>query len=383
MKKLLTISLLALLAACGGKESDSTEQKNILENLTYTVDTVVVDAGEDFINLGFGLGSFDLTSDKSQLLFFQSKPLMLVTADLDELKILSKAEFETEGPNSVGAYTRGLKVGPSGEIFIKGYNGQGIFTPDGAMTENLRFFPEGLDPDYANDFIKVYGGGIYDFGSNKFYTQPYGEIEKLNELWVIDPVSKSFKSYPIPKMKSVRDSEITLTQKSDQGTTMNYFGPSAYMDMENGQLLISAGTMSGVYTLDLEADSVKFIDITHQTVPNEWNITVMNESSNEAGFMEDRRKIAEQLNFMDFKWDETRQMYLRFGKKTFFGENRADPPTYELYLFAYDKDFNVLGETKLESIKTIPISYFFKDGKLYSYVNVDDELGFVVFTFDF
>ena len=39
--------------------------------------------------------------------------------------------------------------------------------------------------------------------------------------------------------------------------------------------------------------------------------------------------------------------------------------------------------TKIENLKAEPRSYFWKDGKLYSYVNVEDELGFAVFTFNF
>ena len=109
----------------------------------------------------------------------------------------------------------------------------------------------------------------------------------------------------------------------------------------------------------------------------------MKESSDESKFEEDERKVNEALNYLDIKWDETREMYLRFGKKTFLGKTRADPRKYELYLFAYDKDFNVLGETKIEGLEKVPSSYFWKDGKLYSYVNVEDELGFAVFTFDF
>ncbi|MDG1277915.1 MAG: DUF4221 family protein [Algoriphagus sp.] len=86
---------------------------------------------------------------------------------------------------------------------------------------------------------------------------------------------------------------------------------------------------------------------------------------------------------MAIKWDDTRKLYLRLGKKTFLAENRADPSTYEVYLFAYDTDFNVVGETKVEGLKEPPTTYFWKDGKLWSYVNVEDELGFAVFTFDF
>lgn len=383
MKKLLTISFLALLVACGGKKSETAESGNILENLTYTVDTVVVDAGEDFLNLGFGLGTFDLTADQSQLLFFENKPLNLVKVDLDQLKVLSKAEFESEGPNSVGQYLRDLKVGPSQEIFIKGFNAQGIFTNQGKLTEELRVFPEGIDPEYANDFMKLYGRAIYDFEMNRLFAQPSTEITKRDELLVIDPAANSFMAHPIPKMKSVGDLSILFTQKSDQGTSVSYFGPSAYMEVENGQLLISGGTMSGLYRLKGKNDSIEFIDIHHSIAPDEWNISVTNESTDEGTFMEDRRKIAEQLNYMDFRWDDKRELFLRLGKRTFLGENRGDPSTYELYLFAYDKDFNVLGETKIEGLERIPSSYFWKDGKLWSYANVEDELGFAVFTFDF
>lgn len=383
MKKLIAISFLALLSACGAKESETTESENILENLTYSVDTVVVDAGGDFLNLGYGLGSFALSPDQSQLLFFENKPLNLVTVDLNELKIVSKASFESEGPNSVGSYIGDLEAGPSQQVFLRGFNNQGIFSPDGEMSENLKIFPEGLDPEFNNDFMKIYGNSTYDFQSNTFYAQPYGEAIKENELWIIDPTSKSFKTYPIPKMKSVGDMAITFTQKSSEGTMSFYYGPSAYMDMENGQLLISGGTMSGIYRLNSAADSIEFIDIRHRTVPNEWNITVQKESSDETAFKEDRRKISEELNYMDLRWDETRQLFIRFGKRSYLGENRGDSSTFEMYLFAYDKDFNVKGETKIEGLETIPTSFFFKDGKLYSYVNVEDELGFAVFTFDF
>jgi hypothetical protein len=41
----------------------------------------------------------------------------------------------------------------------------------------------------------------------------------------------------------------------------------------------------------------------------------------------------------------------------------------------------LVGETLVNDLKSIPESAFFKDGKLWSYVNVDDELGFEVFTF--
>jgi hypothetical protein len=55
----------------------------------------------------------------------------------------------------------------------------------------------------------------------------------------------------------------------------------------------------------------------------------------------------------------------------------------EVYLSAFDPELNLLGEIQLEDLKQVPEKPFFKDGKLWSYVNVADELGFAVFTFNF
>jgi hypothetical protein len=371
MRKQLYFLSLIILASCGGKgNSEKSESGNILENLTYSVDTVVVDAGDDFLNVGYGLGSFDLTPDQDQLLFFEREPLRLVTIDLNELKVLGKVNFEKEGPNSVGSFISELAVGSLQEIFIQGFNSQGKFNTQGTLTEDLKIFPEGIAAELANDFPKLYSREVFDFETNKIYTQPFIENSKNHKVLIIDPTTVSFKEIPIPKMKIIRDFSGTYVTKAGGGVSTYYFGPMNYMEIENGQLLISGAPMSGFYRMDTKTENLEFIDIQHKTVPNEWKITVVNEPADEAVYQEDRRKVNEQLNFMDIKWDNARKMYLRFGQKTFLGEERGDPATYELYLFAYDKDFNVLGETKIDGLESTPSSYFCKDGKLYSYVNV-------------
>jgi hypothetical protein len=383
MKKLLTIPLLALLAACGGKESESTEHKNILENLTYSVDTVVVNAGDDFLVIPYGPGFMGFTQNKERLWFFENDPLKLVQVDLNELKLISKTEFEKEGPNGIGPYISDFQIGPNGELAIQSYVSYAKFNTAGEITENLKVVPEGIDSELANDYQKLYQRAFYDFEQNQVYTQPYREGTADKQLFIIDPQSKKVTAVPIPEMKSVSDFSRTHVEESDGNGMIYFFAAFDYIEKENGQLLISAGPMSGFYRMDPKTDSVEFVDISHLTVPNKWNITLMEAYNDASAFEEDQRKVYEQLNYMAIKWDETREMYLRFGVKTYLAENRADPSTYEIYLFAYDKDFNVLGETKVEGLDVVPSNYFWKDGKLYSYVNIEDELGFAVFTFDF
>jgi hypothetical protein len=198
-------------------------------------------------------------------------------------------------------------------------------------------------------------------------------------LFIIDPVSKQFRIEPIPEMQAVKEFVGTMVVDG----MIDFFWVDSHMYIENGQLLLTAGSMSTIYRLDLAMDSLAFVDIQHKDFPNRMTFSVNNSPVEESEFKEDRKKVFEHLNYMEPRWDETRGMYLRLGRKTFLGEKRGDPITFEVFLFAYDRDFHVLGETKIEGLNQVPVSYFWKDGKLWSYVNIEDELGFAVIDFTF
>jgi hypothetical protein len=377
MKNLIRLLAITLLFSCAEKveETDS----NILENLTYSMDTVIVDSGEDMFVLSHGLGENALNEDKSKLLFFENEPLNLVEVDLTNLKLVGKEPFQREGPDGVGPYWVRFQLRADGALFVRGYNTQGIFNRSGKLIETLKVVPEGIDAELASNFPELYANTVFDFEKNRIYTQPSAQYLKKNELFIIDPLTKGVRIEPIPEMKVVEDFSRTLMT----GSMINFFAVGSHMSIQNRQLLLSAEPMSGIYHLDLNTDSLEFIAIQHRGFPNRMEFALNIASDDEAVFNEDARKVAAHLNYMEPRWDETREMYLRLGRKTFLGEKPDDPSSFEVFLFAYDADFNVLGETKIEGLDQVPGSYFWKDGKLWNYVNVDDELGFAVFTFDF
>ena len=383
MRKQLLFFLAPLIFSCGGTSSEKAESVNILENLTFTVDTVLVDPGEDMFIINNSLGVKDLNSEKSILAFFEREPLSLVQVDLDSLKLISKTPFQKEGPDGVGPYLVGFQLGPTGELFIQGFSTQAIFSKEGKITESLNVIPNGIDPDLANDFGSLYQRVLFDFSKNRVFAQPSFDLLEKHELYIIDPKTKEAVIKPIPEMKSVREFSGTLITTSGESKMFRYYGPGSFMTIENGQLLISSAAMSAIYWLDSETDSLNLIPIQHRNFPNRMDITVANLPTDENQFFEDRKKVYAQLNYLEPRWDDTRKMYLRLGKRTFLSENKGDPPTFEVFLFAYDQEFNVLGETKIEGLKHVPENYFWKDGKLWSYVNVEDELGFAVIDFNF
>lgn len=377
------IALLSIIALFSCSEKAEKTSSNILENLSFSVDTVVVDSGEDMFILSHGLGGKVLNNDKSKLLFFENEPFNLVEVDLNNLKLVGKTPFQREGPNGVGPNWLRFQLGPPGALFVQGYRMQGIFNGAGELIESLNVVPEGIDPELANNFQQLYASAVFDFEKNLIYSQPASETSQKNELYIIDQQTKNVRIEPIPEMEAVKEFAGTLITESGESTMINFFGVGTYMYLENDQLLIAAGAMSGIYRLDFNTDSLEFVDIQHQAFPKRMTFTVNNSPTDQANFEEDRRKVFEHLNYMEPRWDDTREMYLRLGRKTFLGEKREDPPRYEVFLFAYDADFNVLGETKIDCLDEVPGSYFWKDGKLWNYLNVNDELGFAVIDFKF
>ncbi|WP_439482271.1 DUF4221 family protein [Cyclobacterium plantarum] len=379
MKKLIYFLLIPLFFSCANGSSEEAESENILESLTFTVDTVLVDSGDDIFILSSGLGFKALNQDKSKLLFFENEPLNLVEVDLNKLKLVRKIPFQKEGPNGLGSNWVKFQLGPNGNLFIKSYRTQGIFDTKGEMVESLQMVPEGIDPELANNPHLLYDNPVFDFENHRIYSQPSSEETGKHQLFIIDARTKKLRMEPIPEMKAVREFGGTLVVDG----MIDYFFVDNYMYIENRHLFLTAGSMSAIYRLDLLTESLEFIDIQHKDFPNRMEFSVNNSPEDKAAFNEDKKKVFGHLNYMEPHWDETRKMYLRLGRKTFLSENRQDPPTFEVFLFAYDKDFNILGETKIEGLNQVPENYFWKDGKLWSYVNIEDELGFAVIDFRF
>ena len=57
--------------------------------------------------------------------------------------------------------------------------------------------------------------------------------------------------------------------------------------------------------------------------------------------------------------------------------------TANIYLFSYDKEFNLTGETEIEDLDFMPTNGFARDNKLYMQWVVEENPAFIVYTFNF
>lgn len=97
---------------------------------------------------------------------------------------------------------------------------------------------------------------------------------------------------------------------------------------------------------------------------------------------DEMRKVEEDFTFMSFLWDAQHERYYRFAYKKTFGEEKEEWGFYKatgmkLYLSVFDKDLQLLVESLVPVSLASLSKAFVKDGKIWIYQNMEDELGFV------
>jgi hypothetical protein len=381
MKKLLTLSILSLLAACGSKESESIEPKNILENLSYSVDTVVVDPGEEIINLGHGARFSTVSLDAQKYYYYDYNKTSINEIDLETLELTDIHQFSKEGPNSIG-FNPPIIQPLSNEryLFVSSSINVGTYFKTGEKEKSLKFnFKEieGLDIDEGGlitNQAKLSHDGKLMFALTSSYHTPTDV-----RLIIVEPEFKKGKTISLPNFIPTLKFKVHLQEEKRvmgvrEGVKLNTL---------NNLIFITSSSTSDTYIYDYQTDSLRLIEFPHQLVSPKKSGEIKNEVGDENEFYAEWAKFKYQLSFDEFLWDEQRQQYFRFGYQLIPKEDPKLEKKSEVFLFAYDENLNLIGETQLDNVEYRFESPFFKDGKLWSYVNIEDELGFAIFTFDF
>ena len=381
MKKLsLPILSLILLASCGEKSSsEKIESDNILEDLTYSVDTVVVDPGDELINLSMGLYFFDVSKDSKRLYQLTPNDQSVAVVDLDRLELIKKIKFEKEGPNGIGSFPADVKVLPDEKFMFSTFQSAGIFDSQTTKIDDITLkadqFPElGVEESQDMNFqINVSQNGDY------LYSLPGGIMESNRDLVVIDRSNKTGKKFDIPALDNTGKFSILFFQDGMGEVTMEDY----FMDEYQDNLYLSSSVTSDLYRYDFEGDSLELFSFPISVSPKEKTEFPKTEVSSKEKARVEREKVNSQISFKHLMWDESRKLFFRIGSITIPSDTPGSPAKISVFLYAFDSEMKLVGETLIDDLKSIPESAFFKDGKLYSYVNVEDELGFAVFTFDF
>jgi hypothetical protein len=378
MKKLTPFLSLILLASCGEKgNSEKTESGNILENLTYSVDTVMVDPGEELLVLNSDyIGYWSLSSDLSKMYIFSEKNNSIQEIDLDKLTVTNRYSFEKEGPDGTGNRVMGIQELDDHQFVFSTYNATYLFDKSGKKTKDYRLKSkeiEGIDLD--DDFTLNHQAKIYADGS-KLYVIRGTPLE--SQLLLVDLKKMKADTLSIPKLTKTRDFSTMLLIPGN----MRFYSQQIRIQYLRDMVLTYSPVTNVIYLIDPKTSLIEEKSFAHKLIPLEkkWE-NYPDEANSLVEFNAVMAAVNSQIEFGKFYWDDTRRLYFRLSQKAKETASPDQKTKYETFVHAYNENWQLVGETNFKPVDSKLYDYFFKDGKLWSYVNVDDELGFEVFTF--
>ncbi|MEB2776592.1 DUF4221 family protein [Algoriphagus sp. D3-2-R+10] len=378
MKKLLTISILALLSACGSKESETTQAGNILENLTYSVDTVLIDPGDDIINLNSGLYNSTLSQDHQKLYKFDETTLQLQEIDLNKLVLAASYPFENEGPNGLTPYKGNMTLASDGYFIFNSYSKIGMFSNTGELMPNFDYTIDKLISGERPERSMLSQFAYMDENQRGFFLETAFNAPVFN-LISIDFEAENSKVIDLPNVDRTHDYSVV---SNEYGYPMSSIQLVTVQTI-NSKVYITTPVTSGVYRYDPELDSLEYVTFPLTLTQTEKTKKIKNEVSSADERKEQNALIHSEVGFKQLLWDDQSNRFYRFSSIGIPNTDTEATPKNKVYLSAFDPQLDLIGEKFLEDLTAIPPNAFFKDGKLWSYVNIEDELGFAVFTFDF
>ena len=375
MKKSFIIVLCGLLVYCGEKNEGKV---NVPLEIHFTLDTLLIDPVDEFLYLNAGLQVAALDEKKQYLYNFNPNDYTLEKIDLNKGILADKLPFEKEGPNGVGGMVFGLNLISSNSIAFMGYMNVGLFDLEGSKRSEFTF----NDRAFAGD--KMAESESFQFLSNQMVDlhTMIGLIrdnsEKTYALGILNTETQSLTKVPLP-FEALENFRFRLSSPS----RIQMSSPTVTISKHQKSYIISNEISNSILLYD--NDSLLQIDYQSKLTADKKTGKYNQDFENEDAFKQTSLDMRREINFMAPLWDEEKQLFYRFSHKIIkIGkdvENYQDTES-AVYLTVFDPAFNVVAASLVEALNTPPGYHFVKDGKIWMYINTQDEMGFVRLTVD-
>lgn len=380
MKELIfSVALIVSFSSCETKNnSESSSTPNLLENFSFSVDTVMVDVGEEIFMPG-AYYKFELSQSGDHVFTYFEPEFEVHEIDLNTLKLLKRHKFEKDGPNMIPMYLNYMQNLNESELFFANSYQAGVFKKTGEKVKSIPLKPEDYE-GFDAGFSYTLGNSVQISPDQKtVLTLPNEGLGTSEGLAILNLEDMSGKFLKLPALEMTKNFRVIY--KQGNGATSS--GESQRLNLIKGQFIIDSGATSDIYIYNQAKDSLRLVTFPHMLVPKAKTGEFPSEVDSHERRREVTNEMAKQISFSQFFWDEGHQIYFRMGQMNRELNEEAKKYTADIYLFTYDKDFNLTGEAIVDDLDFMPTNGFARDDKLYMQWVVGENPAFIVYIFNF
>jgi hypothetical protein len=371
---LLSIFALAVV----GCSSNNSEQKNTRsKEISYELDTVMVDAGDEFIHVQWQMMSSDLSKDETNLFNFKtgSENPGLEIIDLEKLKLDQVIPMSLDGPNGIRhPYISDVYLLSDGSYYFSNSYDIFHFDQNGNKLSTLTFsnhefigdkLPDGTRIDLNQTLSEDEKSIITFYSDEKLENAPLG-------FTVFDLENESFYYKPLDILKELEKYRINLYFN---GYPSGAMFSSFHLLAKNDSLIFSNGGVNQLYFYDLETDSLSFKSYNSQYTSYEITKSFPGRVESEEEYRALIKDSEKEVRYGPLYFDRKNEVYWRFTSE--FDRMKGDTTIFDIVLTAFNPQFEQIGEVLLQDDFVLPYKVFMKDGLIWTFLNMDDEVAFV------
>jgi hypothetical protein len=361
---------LLIAVACSGKTTeDAADQLRFRINLS---DTLFVDPGDEILYLQDGLVGYQLADNDRYLYNFDRRENAVEIINLDQLKLERKIRFEKEGPDGTGGYVQSMYYAGGGNFVMAENHQLGIFDINATKLATHKIQEQTFRGDtlLENESLEI--SGILDEHSTNFitfYSEGFGRPLGIAKLRLED---YNLTKIPVSALADLENFRVELSDAQ----SMSVVHPSTYKTYVSEKLLLSSNAVNEVFLYNPKDEDLQHFTFNSRLTPNAQKRNIKNKVNSSEEFHEVLAEKGKDVSFLHFTYDKVHARYYRLSQ-IYIGEG-PEGNRYKSILTVFDQDFNQLFETDDLPIDKVYRRYFAKDGKLYLYENIMDEMAFIV-----
>ncbi|TXE14795.1 DUF4221 family protein [Algoriphagus aquimarinus] len=373
MTKYVYLLLAIAFISCSSEKKSEAENNDDFK-FSYAVDTVMVDAGEHFFFLNEDLELADVSPDRKLLYNLNPKTFLLEIVDLDNLKLEKTVQLEKEGPDGIGLpYYGKIQVLENGNICLFGQFKIHIVTEQGKLVKTIELDQIKIKNNDQKEEEKIgWNSVLSDDGKllastlvNFDYKTP------AKGIVVIELETDSIKYIPMNLFQELKQFEIIHQEGNAPGIIS---GESTYLSFIGDKLIVSSSAYNDVYRYNTSSDSLSHYSFKASLTDNEKIRNFPNEVHSSKEWTDAEKAKNEQVSFQEFLKLPEQNIFWRVS--TDKDRMIADSVVFKQVATFFDADFKMLNEQELENFHSSR-KPFFKDGMLYSFINIEDEMAFI------
>ncbi|MFC3416449.1 DUF4221 family protein [Algoriphagus hitonicola] len=294
---------------------------------------------------------------------------------MDNLKVLETIQLEKEGPNGVGGgFINRLQVLENGNLLLFNFNKISEIDSKGNLIKNHEFNKETIKGYEWEETDALDNYGRFSPDGKLFMTRLIDEdYQKPSKgLAIIEVESGMMKAIKTDAFSKLDQYRISMV--SEGGRSSMFAGESVFMDFDGDHFIVSNSAINEVYYYDFKSDTLFHKKFESSLTANERVINYPQTTETPEEFQKVMRQKMEQVQFARLTPQPKENLFWRFTRDQ--DRKIADSVVYKDVLTFFDSDYKMIHEEKVDQVPNSRIS-FFKDGMLYSFVNIDDELAFI------